>query len=249
MHGKTSGPRSRLVWHIVFTEFVIIHTHYRLITFDVYTALFDIENSLTPLVHESIHGLADALSFVRAWRRKQLEYALISNSLGPARIPFETITQRSLDDTLTRSHLELDETKRTLLLEAWLNLQPWPEAHNALNTLKARGYILGLLSNGDTGALHRLSMKLPPVIDHIFSSEQAGYYKPHPSVYTLPLQSLHLKANELLHVAGSPTDVLGTKAAGLPCAWSNREQQPYLDTSYVADYEMRGLSDLPDFLE
>lgn len=222
---------------------------YSLITFDVYTALFDIENSLTPLVNEKLHPIPDGLSFVRAWRRKQLEYALISNSLGQPRISFDTLTQRALDDTLARFRLEIEDASRISLLDIWRKLQPWPEASDVLNRLKARGYALGLLSNGDTELLQALLAKLPPVIDHIFSSEQAGFYKPHPGIYALPLKSLNLKANEILHVAGSPTDVLGTKAAGLPCAWSNREQQPYLDPSYRADYEMRDLSDLLDFLE
>lgn len=225
-----------------------INTRYRLITFDVYTALFDIENSLTPLVNGTLHGPVDGLSFTRAWRRKQLEYALISNSLSQARIPFETITQRALDDTLARFHVELAQTSRASLLEAWRNLQPWPEAIDVLNTLKAHGYSLGLLSNGDTDALHALSAKFPPVIDHIFSSEQAGSYKPHPSIYALPLHRLNMKVHEILHVAGSPIDVLGTKAAGLRCAWSNREQQPHLDPSYKADYETRDLAGLLEVL-
>lgn len=198
---------------------------------------------------ETIHGLADPLGFVKAWRRKQLEYALISNSLGQARIPFETLTQRSLEDTLVHFHLEIDERTRSSLLDVWLHLQPWPEASAVLNALKARGYTLGLLSNGDSDALQDLSTKLPPVIDHIFSSEQAGYYKPHPGVYALPLQSLGLQADEILHVAGSPTDVLGARAAGLPCAWSNREQQAYVDPSYKANYEMKNLSGLLEILE
>lgn len=221
---------------------------YRLITFDVYTALFDIESSLTPLVVDKIQSAPDALSFVRAWRRKQLEYALISNSLAGRRISFETITRRALHDTLTRASQHLDDASRDSLLDAWLHLQPWPEAADVLGTLKARGYILGLLSNGDTAMLHALLKKLPPVIDHVFSSEQAGYYKPHPSVYALPVESLRLTANEILHVAGSPTDVLGTKAAGLVCAWSNREHQPHLDPTYLTDYEMEDLRGLLDIL-
>lgn len=229
-------------------ELDTINRPYQLITFDVYTALFDIENSLIPLVNGTIHGLPDGPSFVRAWRRKQLEYVLISNSLEGARIPFETITQRALDDTLARFHVEIELAPRTSLLDAWQRLEPWPEANDVLNTLKARGYSLGLLSNGDTGALYVLSKKLPLVIDHIFSSEQAGYYKPHPGIYSLPLRQLSMKVNEILHVAGSPTDVLGAKAAGLICAWSNREQQPHLDPSYKADYETRDLSGLLEFL-
>lgn len=219
-----------------------------LITFDVYTALFDIEGSLTPLVREMLGNERDSLGFVRAWRSKQLEYALISNSLEKERIPFESITRRSLDDTLSRRHVDVDKTIRDSLVHAWQNLNPWDEAAAVLETLKSRGYTLGLLSNGDTGLLQTLTKKLPPVIEHIFSSEQAGYYKPHPSIYKLPFQALHIKTDELLHVAGSPTDVLGAKAAGLRCAWSNRQSQPTLDTQYPADYEMTDLNGLLNIL-
>lgn len=222
---------------------------YRLITFDVYTALFDIENSLTPLVQDNVPSATDALRFVRVWRRKQLEYTLISNSLLGTRIPFEAVTRRALDDTLARADLQMNDETRTVLVDAWRDLQPWPEATDVLNTLKARGYTLGLLSNGDTNMLRALLLKLPAVLGHGFSSEQAGYYKPHPDIYALPLKSLNLQAKEILHVAGSPTDVLGAKAAGLDCAWSNREGQPHLDPAHAADYEMKDLAGLLDILQ
>jgi len=222
------------------------HKQYQLITFDVYTALFDIESSLTPHVSELLK--IDGLNFVRAWRRKQLEYALISNSLGQGRVSFDILTHRALDDTLARSQLDISESKHTHLSHLWLNLQPWPEAPRVLDAIKAHGYSMALLSNGDTAMLQALSKQLPSVFDHIFSSEQAGYYKPHPSVYALPLDTLHLKATEVLHVAGSATDALGTKAAGLGCAWSNRNHEPLLDQNYPVDYDMPNLNQLLDIL-
>ena len=213
-----------------------------LITFDVYTALFDIEGSLLPVVNEVSN--MDALSFIRAWRSKQLEYALISNSLGPVRIPFEELTRRSLDDTLFRHKLTVTAAAYDSLRRAWLSLRPWGEAAEVLTSLKERGHILGLLSNGDTALLHELMKKLPPVFEYVFSSEQAGYYKPHPSIYELPFQTPDLRGVDLLHVAGSPTDVLGAKSAGLRCAWSNRFDQPYLDLNLRADHEMNDLRGL-----
>lgn len=222
--------------------------HYRLVTFDVYTALFDIEKSLRGLVSETLGISFDSLTFVRAWRRKQLEYALISNSLQQKRISFDLITRRALDDTLARSKSNLPEPSRMQLVNAWQSLQPWPEAPFVLDALKARGYTLGLLSNGDIAMLQALLKKLPPVFDHVFSSEQAGYYKPHPSVYTLPLQALQVHANQVLQVAGSATDALGTKAAGLSCAWSNRNHEPLIDPTYPVDYDMPDLSQLLEIL-
>ena len=222
-------------------------SEYTLITFDVYTALFDIETSLTPIVHDTLK--IEALSFVRAWRSKQLEYALISNSLSATRIPFEVLTRRSLDDTLFRHTLNPSQTIRKELVHAWQHLRPWNEAAQVVQSLHERGYTLGLLSNGDNALLDALSKALPPVFEHIFSSEEVGYYKPHPSIYALPFQLLDIPVTSLLHVAGSPTDVLGTKSAGLQCVWSNRLGQPYLDASHKADYELRDLSGLLDILK
>lgn len=215
---------------------------FQLITFDVYTALFDVEGSLTPLVGRT--AVPDASVFVRNWRRKQLEYALISNSLGQERIPFSQITELALDDTLQRTKVKLSEEQREELLQAWGNLTPWPEAASVLEAVQARGYTLGLLSNGDTHMLRALLKQLPPVIEHVFSTEAAGHYKPHASVYALPLDALHLKADDMLHVAGSQTDALGTGAAGLHCAWSNRRGEAPLDPRYPPDFEFKDLRGL-----
>ena len=55
----------------------------KLVTYDVYIALLDIEGSLQPVVQEALSFDADvATTFVRLWRTKQMERAAISNSLG-----------------------------------------------------------------------------------------------------------------------------------------------------------------------
>lgn len=157
------------------------------------------------------------------------------------------MTQRALNYTLSELKAALPESTQQVLLEGWLHLQPWPEAFEVLNAVKTRGYPIGLLSNGDRSMLLALKEQLPPVIDHIFASEQADRYKPHPNVYALPLQALHLNAIDVLHVAGSATDVTGTKAAGLACAWSNRQRDRVADQRYRPDYEfadLRGLLEI-----
>ncbi len=223
-------------------------TGWALVTFDVYTALFDVEGSLAPRVTTALGGGSDGLAVVREWRRKQMECLLITNSIQQGRVPFETITRRALDDTLTRMRHVLPEPVRSDLVRAWRALEPWPEARDALVAIKARGYTMGLLSNGDEDMLQSLLRKLPVVFDHLFSSEEAGCYKPHPDVYALPLQRLQLKPHEILHVAGSVTDVIGTKASGFTCVWSNRRGEPLLDERYAPDHEVRDLSAVPALL-
>lgn len=221
---------------------------YQLITFDVYTALFDIETSLVPVVQKLLSGQVDSIELVRMWRQKQLEYALISNSLQHGRIPFAMITRLALDYALNRAQVDVEEESRQSLASEWNRLKLWPEAEHVLVEVKRRGYTIGFLSNGDDGMLHRLAARLPIKCDHIFSSEQAGYYKPHPSVYALALNSLLLTSTQVLHVAGSATDVTGAKAADLKCAWSNRKHDRVLDDRYKADYEFENLLGLLDVI-
>ena len=222
--------------------------HYRLITFDVYTALFDIEGSLVPVIRPLLQKQVDAIELLRVWRQKQLEYALISNSLQHGRVPFAVITRRALDYALNRAQINMDEASCQSLIAAWDQLHLWPEAAEVLNAVRKLGYAVGLLSNGDEVMLRTLAAHLPIQCDHIFASEQAGHYKPHPSIYGLPMKALGMTSDQILHVAGSATDVMGAKAAGLQCAWSNRKQDEVVDDRYQADYEFENLLGLLDVL-
>ena len=57
-------------------------TRYALVTFDVYSALFDIAGSLTPPLRRlSGLGEAEAAAAFALWRAKQLERAAISTAL------------------------------------------------------------------------------------------------------------------------------------------------------------------------
>ncbi len=218
----------------------------RLITFDVYTALFDYEGTLVPVVEAC--GWGNAAGLVRRWRSKQLEYAQLTNSLPGGRLPFRLVTRRALDHVLARSSQKASAADIERLMRTWDELRPWPEAEAALSRLAARGYELGLLSNGDEDMLRALASRLRVRIDHVFASDRAGAYKPHPAVYALPMQGLGIGSEDLVHVAGSGNDVLGAKLCGLRCAWSNRSGDVMIDPAVRPDYEVGDLSGLPDVL-
>lgn len=195
----------------------------KLVSFDVYMALLDIQGSLVPVFADAL-GLSarDADPMVRTWRAKQMELAAASNSLGKGRRSFRDCTRLGLDYVLTRGDLELDADGRQALVMAWDDIKPWPEAVDVVAAVKARGYATAILSNGDQDMLDAVARNFGSDMDYVLSSETAGWYKPHPAVYELPAKLLGIGVADTLHVAGSPGDVLGAGAFGMACYWSNR---------------------------
>jgi 2-haloacid dehalogenase len=227
-----------------------------LVTFDAYTALVDCQHGLAAALQAALPD-AQAESpppreprsalLARTWRAKQLEYAQISNSLGRERIPFRVVTRRALDYTLARAGVAASDAQRAALERAWDELPPWPEAKATLSQLASRGYRLAILSNGDGEMLRALTRGWGLALE-LLGCDQAGHYKPHPSVYALPERILGVPSAQVLHVAGSGNDMLGAKLAGLRCAWSNRSGDPGIDPSVRADHEMRDLAGLLEVL-
>jgi 2-haloacid dehalogenase len=216
----------------------------RLVTFDFYTALVDCQATIVPALRRTLHEPVDVDALGRAWRAKQLEWAQLSNSLGRGRIPFRQCTRPALRHVLARHRIEARESDVDALVAAWDRLRPWPEAAAVLGTIKALGYAIAILSNGDEAMLRSGAEAFDVTFDDVFASDQAGHYKPHPSMYALPATRARVAAREVLHVAGSGNDVLGAKLAGLRCVWSNRFGEPPADAAVRADDEFRDLSGL-----
>lgn len=223
----------------------------KLVTFDVYMALLDIEGSLKSVVQETLGLDADtATAFVRLWRTKQMERAAISNSLEKSRKSFRECTAMALDYCLGRYNLALSADTRHKLIFAWDTITPWPEAAAAIINVKTKGCQTAILSNGDQNMLEAVARNFSPnTFDHILSSESAGYYKPHPSVYDLPTTALSIAKEDIVHVAGSPNDVLGAIAAGMKCIWSNRYADLLLDPTYPPTYEISNLTGVADLID
>ena len=221
----------------------------RLVTFDVFSALLDIQSSLTAIVQKSL-GLnkADAAQFARTWRQAQMARAAASNSLGKGRTSFKDCTRIGLDYALGKSGRKADAATRKKLVAAWGTLTPWPEAPEVMQAIKNKGYATAILSNGDQDQLDSVARVFGKgAFDHVLSSETAGFYKPHPSVYDLPARVLGIGSKDVLHVAGGAGDVLGAAGYGMTCYWSNRTGDLPLDPALGPTYQgkdLRGVLDL-----
>ncbi len=216
-----------------------------LITFDVYSALLDVELGLTKNLREFAGDDTDlAISAARVWRTKQLEWASVSNSLKKTKISFEDCTTHSLSYVANKFKLSLSDSIKQDLVAKWGELPLYPEADEAVVALKNMGFKIAILSNGDKKMLDAISKSFSVKFDHILSAEDAGNFKPDPSVYALPEKLLGIKKEQTLHIAGGANDVVGAVSSQMPCIWSNKSGDMIMDFSYSPVLEIQNLSKL-----
>lgn len=198
---------------------------YKLITFDMYSALLDISGSAVPLIREAA-DLPDGVcvELFSLWRSRQWTCMLLNGCTGKEFVSYSEITRQTLDQADELLGLELpDETKDALLHHVWENFKAWPEAAAVIAELKARGYQTAMLSNGDLDMLRPLENSTGITFDYIFSADMARAHKPCPAIYSLPEKILGLHRGEYLHVCGSANDLYGAVSAGIPVIWHNRK--------------------------
>jgi 2-haloacid dehalogenase len=97
--------------------------------------IFD-ANSVIPEVEKAFPG--KGAEFTRLWRAKQFEYCYLRTITGRF-ADFSSVTEDALVYAAEATHLELTADTRQRLLNAYLNLKPWPDAADGLRKLKAAG--------------------------------------------------------------------------------------------------------------
>jgi 2-haloacid dehalogenase len=189
--------------------------------FDAYGTLYDV-HSVQAKTEQLCPGKGDLITQI--WRLKQLEYTWLQTALQGFR-DFDFITRASLDFALRAAGAEPNESTIKPLLDKYLDLDPFPEAKEALGALRRRGsYLLAILSNGSTAMLTTLvkNSGLDAFLDATISVGDARKFKPHPECYALVEARLGLKNDEVLFVSSNSFDVTGAKHFGFKVAWIRR---------------------------
>ena len=95
--------------------------------------------------------------------------------------------------------------------------------------LKAKGYFLGIITNGHTKSQkERLEgLGLNQYFDYVISSEEAESEKPDEAVYKYALDKANCKANEAIMIGDAwDKDIIGAVNAGLKAIWFKRREDP-----------------------
>ena len=213
--------------------------------FDAYGTLFDVHSAVAKH-RERLGNIADQVSSV--WRTKQLEYTWL-RSLMRRHMDFWQVTQDALDFAFDMYTVKDPDLKKDLI-EAYLQLDCYPEVPEALSELKSRGFKIAILSNGTPKMLEAAvrNSRLETLIPEIFSVEKAGVFKPDPRVYQIAVNGLNVKPEEIAFQSSNAWDASGASAFGFKVAWINRFGQRPERLPGKPDVELQSLSELPALL-
>jgi 2-haloacid dehalogenase len=211
--------------------------------FDAYGTLFDVL-SVTSLCEQLFPGKGVALA--QLWRVKQLQYSMMRSLMGRHR-GFWQLTEDGLVYACKSLGLALTAEARTRLMEAYLSLAAFPDVKPGLEALKALGFRLAVLSNGEPKMLEAAarSAGILTLLDHIVSVEEVKIFKPSPRVYNLAPERLSMSNAELGFVSSNSWDAAGAASAGLRAFWIQRSAaEPPEELGFGAERVVHALTDL-----
>ncbi len=219
---------------------------FKAIAFD-YFVIFD-PNSVVPIVEKEFPG--KGLEFTKMWRGKQFEYGFL-RSITKRHEDFFTVTGSALDYTAEAMKVKLSPEQRERLLNAYLNLKPWPDAVAALQKIKASGIRIITIANFSKKMLEANAKNagIHSLFDELLSTEVNGTYKPDPKAYELGMKHLKLKKSEVVFAAFGGWDAFGAKNFGYSTYWVNRFNLPQEKLGVQADATSNNIDGLLDFIK
>lgn len=129
----------------------------------------------------------------------------------------------------------------------------YPDTRPALADLRARGHLLGIVSNWEAWlrTLLEATGLLDVAGDVVVISGEVGLEKPDPRIFARAVDATGLRPDELAYVGDSATaDARASRAAGLHAVLLARDDRhPSPDDEGAADLVLDGLGGLPDALD
>ncbi|MEL6736792.1 MAG: haloacid dehalogenase type II, partial [Pseudomonadota bacterium] len=172
--------------------------------FDAYGTLFD--------VHAAVRRHADAVgpdstALSETWRQKQLEYSWVHGLMGRY-VSFWDLTQNALDFAFAKFPNANRGTRQTLL-DAYFELECYPEVPAVLKALKDAGCETAILSNGSTDMLNAAvqSAGLDDLVDSALSVDLVQKFKTDEAVYQLVLNTFSATPEQVSFQSSNRWDV------------------------------------------
>lgn len=142
-----------------------------------------------------------------------------------------------------------------------LEKTPWPssmevpfaDVANTLETLKKRGYNLGIIANQELGTKDRLQQQgILQYIDLVIASAEEGIAKPDEKIFKIALQRAACKSDNAIMIGDRiDNDIIPAKKLGFHTIWIKQGFGQYWNITTeneTPDYTVQNLTELCDIL-
>ena len=231
---------------ILLTSVVNANDKIRLIAFDAFP-IFD-PRPIFKTVKMEFPNKGDEV--IRIWKEKQFSYTWLRVA-GKQYKDFWRVTEDALIYATTSLGLPLKEKSRKKIMNAYLNLKPWPDVISALSKLNKMGIKLTFLSNFTEQMLQSNieNSGISKFFSRTISTNKKRTFKPDPRAYGLALTEFNVTKNEVLFVPFAAWDAAGSKWFGYRTFWANRAGFKSENLSDPADKVGRDLNDLLKYVK
>jgi 2-haloacid dehalogenase len=217
------------------------------LTFDQYGTIVDMQKGLTDAVGPYLQRKGwdgKPNSFVTWWRRTHFENSMIDALCDRGHTPYRQIGHRAVSHVMDRCGITYTQDEVRWLVAEIEKLKPFPDVIAALETLRAGGYRLAILSNGDRDMLEAAKPHIGFPFDRVISVQEAGYFKPHWKTYAKAEEIIGEDRSAILFVANHAFDCIGAKSFGMRAAFIDRRRRPFGETPHQPDLIVRDFSEL-----
>lgn len=225
----------------------ILRREIRALAFDQYGTIVDMQRGLTEAVTPFLKAKGwegNPGSFVTWWRRTHFENSMIDALIDRGHTPYRQVGHRAVSYVMDRCGIAYTQDEVHGLVSQIETLKPFPDVVPALQRLRAVGYKLAILSNGDRDMLKAAGPHIGFPFDHVISVQEAGYFKPHWKTYAKACEIMGEERTSVLFVANHAFDCIGAKAYGMRAAFIDRRKRPFGETPHQPDIVVGDVAEL-----
>ncbi len=189
---------------------------------------------------------------IRIWEEYEEESSKLFKGLaGKPYVKIREVDTEAMRRVAGRYGFEVPEDFWEISIEMHASYgELFPDAFEAIKALKSLGLHVGIITDSDNDYIeaHLKALGIYDAFDSITTSEDAGFYKPHPSPFRLALERAGVKPWEAIYVGDNPVkDCVGAKNVGMISVLLDPDasKQPLWGN---CDFVVSRLLDLPDIV-
>ncbi len=154
------------------------------------------------------------------WKEYEEENARMFKELAGKRyVPIREIDRMAMERVGERHGFKVDEGFWKLNLHVHSKYaKAFPDALETVTTLKEMGLHVGLITDSDNDYIetHLRAIGMYGLFNSVTTSEDAGFYKPHPRIFKVALEGAKVPPKEAIYVGDNPEkDCVGAENVGM----------------------------------